>query len=149
MTPQDREETRNPELETRNQKPGTRNSKPGTRNPKPETRNPEPGTSFPILFFSASPPYLRFKLLQMLKMRDIARKIWAPGAGAAASLSFKGISELTTPEALDTADQVFHHQPALIDYFFIGIVGALGGLLVKLCWGMLKQYFPKLKKLET
>lgn len=100
---------------------------------------------FPCRLF----PLPSFKLLQMLKMRDIARKIWAPGAGAAASLSFKGISELTTPEALDTADQVFHHQPALIDYFFIGIVGALGGLLVKLCWGMLKQYFPKLKKLET
>jgi len=41
MTPQDREETRNPELETRNQKPGTRNPEPETRNPKPGTRNPE------------------------------------------------------------------------------------------------------------
>ena len=82
-------------------------------------------------------------------MKDFARKFWAPGTGAAASLSFKGISELTTTEALDTADQVLRHQPALIDYFFIGIVGALGGLLVKLCWGILKQYFPKLKKLET
>ena len=118
---------------------------------KPETRNPEPGTrnffSCPFLFRPSSLP--SFKLLQMLKMRDIARKFWAPSTGAAASLSFKGISELTTPEALDAADQVFRHQPALIDYFFIGVVGALGGLLVKLCWGILKQCFPKLKKIET
>jgi len=87
-------------------------------------------------------------------MRDFIQKYWTPTAGAISSLSFKGITDITAnPEITDTAEQVTqqalkNQQPELITYLWIGMLGGLGGLLIKILWSCLKRWFPKLKNLD-
>ncbi len=82
-------------------------------------------------------------------MKDLYRRYWTPTWGAVSSLSFKGISDISqSPEVANMTEQSIRHQPTLMSYFLIGIVGALGGLLVKVAWGVCKKFFPKLKNFD-
>lgn len=82
-------------------------------------------------------------------MKDFISKYWTPVTGAMSSISFKGISDMTTsPVAEETIHQATSHQPALITYLWIGVLGALGGLMVKVIWGLLKHAFPSLKNID-
>jgi hypothetical protein len=87
-------------------------------------------------------------------MKNFIQKYWTPTAGAISSLSFKGISDINTyPELADTAEQVTRQalknpQPELITYLWIGMLGGLGGLLIKIIWGCIKRFFPKLNNID-
>jgi hypothetical protein len=82
-------------------------------------------------------------------MKDFFRRYWTPAWGAVSSLSFKGISDISqSPEVAEIAEQSLSHQPKLMSYFLIGVAGALGGLLVKIAWGVCKKVFPKLKNID-
>lgn len=82
-------------------------------------------------------------------MRDFIQRYWTPTAGAISSISWKGINDISqSPEVANLAEQSVMHEPTLMNYFLIGIVGALGGLLVKLAWGMCKKIFPKLHGID-
>lgn len=82
-------------------------------------------------------------------MRDFIQRYWTPTAGAISSISFKGINDISqSPEVANLAEQAAKHEPTLMSYFLIGVVGALGGLLVKVAWGMCKKLFPKLHGID-
>ena len=83
-------------------------------------------------------------------MKDFIQRAWTPIAGAVTSLSFKAGADISqkTPEIIDSIQQAQHQGPELINYFYIGILGAIGGLLVKILWGLVKSIFPKLKILD-
>jgi hypothetical protein len=82
-------------------------------------------------------------------MRDFIQRYWTPTAGAISSISWKGITDISqSPEVAEIAQKSLSDQPTLINYFLIGIVGALGGLLVKLAWGLCKKLFPKLHGID-
>ena len=87
-------------------------------------------------------------------MKDFFQRSWTPITGAVSSISFKGITDITAnPEITDTAGQVARQalnnpQPELITYLWIGMLGGLGGLLIKILWGCLKRWFPKLKNID-
>lgn len=82
-------------------------------------------------------------------MKDFIQRHWPPTAGAISSISWKGITDLSqSPELTEIAEQSLSHQPTLMTYFLIGVVGALGGLLVKIAWGVCKKVFPKLKTID-
>lgn len=82
-------------------------------------------------------------------MKNFFERYWTPTAGAISSLSFKGVNDLAqTPEAAEIAEQAVRHEPTLMSYFIIGIVGALGGLFVKVAWGIFKKIFPKLHGID-
>ena len=85
-------------------------------------------------------------------MKKFLSDIWMPIAGGSTALSFKGISNLSTqtPEIMDASQQliaVTTTEP-LIRYFWIGVIGAIGGLLVKVLWICLKRWIPFFKNLE-
>lgn len=70
-------------------------------------------------------------------------------AGAISSISWKGITDLSqSPEVAEIAEEAVKHEPTLMSYFLIGVVGALGGLLVKVGWGLCKKIFPKLHGID-
>ena len=86
-------------------------------------------------------------------MKKILSDIWMPVAGGSSAISFKGITDLSiqTPEIMDATQQliaVTTTEP-LIRYFWIGVIGAIGGLLVKVIWICLKRWIPFLNKLEN
>jgi hypothetical protein len=82
-------------------------------------------------------------------MKDFIQRHWPPTAGAISSISWKGITDLSqSPELTEIAEQSLRNQPTLMSYFLIGVVGALGGLLVKIAWGVCKKVFPKLKNID-
>lgn len=82
-------------------------------------------------------------------MRDFIQRYWTPTAGAISSVSWKSITDLSqSPEIAEIAEQSLKHEPTLLGYFLIGVVGALGGLLVKVAWGMCKKFFPKLNGID-
>ena len=82
-------------------------------------------------------------------MKDFIQRHWPPTAGAISSISWKGITDLSqSPEVANLAEQAVKHEPTLMSYFLIGVVGALGGLLVKIAWGVCKKVFPKLKTID-
>jgi hypothetical protein len=87
-------------------------------------------------------------------MKDFFQRFWTIITGAVSSLSFKGINDIASfPEISDTAEQVTRHalkdpQAELITYLWIGMLGALGGLFIKILWGCLKRFFPKLKNID-
>lgn len=86
-------------------------------------------------------------------MKQFIERSWMPFAGGGTALSFKGISELTTqtPKIMDTTQQliaVTTHEP-MIRYFWIGVLGAVGGLLVKIIWMCIKRWVPFFKKLDN
>lgn len=82
-------------------------------------------------------------------MKDFVQRYWTPTAGAISSISWKGINDISqSPEVAEIAEKAISSQPTLMNYFLIGIVGALGGLLVKLAWGLCKKLFPKLHGID-
>jgi hypothetical protein len=83
-------------------------------------------------------------------MKDFIQRYWTPTAGAISSLSFKGIADISqSPVAEEAVKQIaMQPQPALITSLWIGILGGLGGLAVKIAWGVCKKIFPKLKNID-
>jgi len=89
-------------------------------------------------------------------MKDLLQQIWLPILGFFSSVGFKEISAKTgmTPENLsETAEMIAgpaadDTQTSLIMYFFIGMVGAAGGLALKILWCLLKRWFPTLKNID-
>jgi hypothetical protein len=82
-------------------------------------------------------------------MKDLIQRYWTPTAGAISSISWKGITDLSqSPEVAKLAEHSLNNQPTLMSYFLIGVVGALGGLLVKVAWGLCKKFFPKIKNID-
>jgi len=85
-------------------------------------------------------------------MKQIIKGSWLPAAGGGTALSFKGITDIsqTTPEILDTTQQIIAATTSepLIRYFWIGVLGAVGGLLVKIIFYCIKRYIPFFKKLD-
>jgi len=82
-------------------------------------------------------------------MNDFFQRYWTPTAGAISSISWKGITDISqSPEVAELAEKSLSHQPALMTYFLIGVVGALGGLMVKVAWGICKKFFPKLHGID-
>ncbi len=82
-------------------------------------------------------------------MKKLIAEIWMPVAGGSTALSFKGISELSlqTPDIMDASQQLIAVSTAdpLFRYFVIGVIGALGGLLVKVLWICATRWIPFLK----
>lgn len=82
-------------------------------------------------------------------MKEFYRRFWTPAWGAISSLSFKGFSDISqTPEVTEITEQTVLQTPVFMNYFLIGILGALGGLCVKIAWGCMKKLFPKLKNID-
>ena len=83
-------------------------------------------------------------------MKDFIQRYWTPTAGAISSMGFKGIEDISqNPMAEELAQNIaVQPQPILITYLWIGVLGGLGGLLVKIAWGICKKIFPKLKNIE-
>jgi len=83
-------------------------------------------------------------------MKDFLQRFWTSITGAISSLGFKGISDISqSPAAEDTARQLAEQtQPTFFTYLWIGILGGLGGLLVKIVWGICKKIFPRLKEID-
>lgn len=71
------------------------------------------------------------------------KKYYEPVLGFISSVGFKGVNDLQY-----TATSGINISPDLVKYFWIGVLGALGGLLVKVVWGCLKLWFPKLGKID-
>lgn len=70
-----------------------------------------------------------------------------PATGFLTSVSVKGVQDLTeATDKLITAGPSPEHT--IMVYFLIGIAGALGGLLVKISWGIIKRKFPKLQNID-
>jgi hypothetical protein len=87
-------------------------------------------------------------------MKDFIKNIWMPLVGSISSLSFKKISDevIYSPDVIDTAARIAKYaeseNKSLLQYFLIGVVGAAGGLVLKITWGCIKRWFPKLKNID-
>jgi len=83
-------------------------------------------------------------------MKDFFSRTWLLFVGAGSTLSFKSIYAQINPEDIMEHTEIIYqtHSP-MWEYFVIGILGALGGLAVRLVWCGIKQQFPKLKKLDS
>lgn len=82
-------------------------------------------------------------------MKNTIRELWMPLTGAGASISAKGITDIsTTPDLMDATHKlIITHEP-MWHYLVIGILGALGGLIFKILWYWLKRRFPKLQNID-
>lgn len=67
------------------------------------------------------------------------KRIFEPVVGCFSSVGVAG--------AKDIAEGI--NNPDVMVYFWIGVLGALGGLLVKLIWGCMKLWFPTLRKIDS
>lgn len=65
-----------------------------------------------------------------------------PIVGFISSVGCKGVNDL------QHVTSGVNIPPDLVKYFWIGVLGALGGLLVKIIWGCLKLWFPRLSKID-
>jgi len=87
-------------------------------------------------------------------MEKFFQRFWTPLTGALSSLSFKGIIDVAANSndivsaAGQVAEEAAKHEPELITYLYIGMLGGLGGLLIKISWGCIKRVFPKLKNID-
>jgi hypothetical protein len=87
-------------------------------------------------------------------MKDFIKIIWMPLVGSISSLSFKKISDevIYSPDVIDSAARIAKYaeseNKSLMQYFLIGVVGAAGGLVLKITWGCIKRWFPKLKNID-
>lgn len=70
------------------------------------------------------------------------KQVREPFTGFIASITVKGGSDL-----MAVVEPIQHHT-TIMDYFWIGVVGALGGLAVKILWSYLKKRFPNLKNID-
>ena len=85
-------------------------------------------------------------------MKNFLQGIWMPALGTFSSLGFKTISDKTlSSDIIDTAADIVNianPDKTLFQYFLIGVVGAAGGLALKIIWGCIKKFFPKLKNID-
>lgn len=80
-------------------------------------------------------------------MKNLFDRLWLPISGSAASIGFKGIESTTSFDP--TVLNIPAPESNLFFYFGIGVLGAAGGLCVKIGWSCLKRWFPKyLKNLD-
>lgn len=70
-------------------------------------------------------------------MIETIKRLWLPASGSVSSITLTAIE---TPLTINI-HFIFY-------YLLVGIVGALGGLLVKIAWGTLKRKYPTLKNLD-
>mgnify|MGYP006995619332 CR=1 FL=1 len=80
----------------------------------------------------------------------ITELIQRPGSlllGAGSTISYKGLSNIQiNHDLIDPTQIILHHDP-MWHYLIIGVLGALGGLIFKIVWHLLKRKYPKLKNL--
>lgn len=82
-------------------------------------------------------------------MKDFLQRYLTSISGALSSLSFKGITEITQTPTDEVIQQLTaQHHPEMLTYLWIGFLGGLGGLLVKISWGLFKKMFPKLNNID-
>lgn len=73
----------------------------------------------------------------------------AAGASTTISLDATGAIEPQAAKIIESAHNLALISPdQLLYYFVIGLVGAAGGLFLKIIWTLIKRIFPKLKKLD-
>jgi len=83
-------------------------------------------------------------------MKEFFSRTWLSFVGAGSTLSFKSISAQINPgDIMEHTEIIYQTHSPMWEYFVIGILGALGGLIVRLLWCGVKQQFPKLKKLDS
>jgi hypothetical protein len=81
-------------------------------------------------------------------MRNLIDRFWLPISGSVTSISFKGIENAASMDTPLLQVQLFQEH-SLWYYLLIGVMGALGGLMVKIAWSCLKRSFPRyLKNLD-
>ncbi len=71
------------------------------------------------------------------------KKYYEPVVGFVSSVGVKGVNDIHQVTTMGV-----NISPDLVKYFWIGVLGALGGLLVKIIWGCLKLWFPRLSKID-
>ncbi|WP_297095626.1 hypothetical protein [uncultured Draconibacterium sp.] len=90
-------------------------------------------------------------------MKEFLQKFWLMIAGFFSSIFYQGVNDLhaqgtnAQEMAVKAAEQFASASPehTMLWYFMIGVVGAVGGLLVKIIWACLKRLFPKLKTIDA
>lgn len=81
-------------------------------------------------------------------MLHTIKKIWLPVLGSGTSLTMSGVENINIdPPQILAATQLLINNP-IIYYFLIGLAGAAGGLTLKIVWGIIKRFFPKLKNID-
>ena len=81
-------------------------------------------------------------------MRNLIDRFWLPISGSVTSISFKGIENAATLNTPLIQVPLFQEH-SLWYYLLIGVMGAVGGLAVKITWSCMKRWFPKhLKHLD-
>ncbi len=88
-------------------------------------------------------------------MKELIQRIWMPILGTKSTLGFKQINDKTilSPDIAESAQQVTNHainelHSSILIYFWIGMLGAGGELLLKIIWWLIKKWFPKLKNID-
>ena len=79
---------------------------------------------------------------------DLFRKPFLWIIGFFTSVGFEGISKMNHEAMQTTREIMAQNQEPLMRYFWIGILGVLGGLVIKILWGCMKRAFPKLKNID-
>ena len=83
-------------------------------------------------------------------MKEFFSRTWLSFVGAGSTLSFKSISAQINPgDIMEHTEIIYQTHSPMWEYFVIGILGALGGLIVRLLWCWIKIKYPKLKKLDS
>lgn len=80
-------------------------------------------------------------------MASLIKKIWLPVTGSVSSLTLSATEAAANSPQILQVKSLISSNP-LIDYFLIGVAGALGGLVVKVVWGLIKKTFPKIKDID-
>lgn len=70
------------------------------------------------------------------------RQLREPLTGFVASITVKGSGDLASMV------EPLQSNPHIMDYFWVGVLGALGGLFVKVLWSLLKKRFQILKNID-
>jgi hypothetical protein len=88
-------------------------------------------------------------------MKELFQRIWMPILGTISTLGFKQINDKTilSPDIAESAQQATNYSitephSSLLIYFWIGMLGAAGGLVLKIIWWLIKKWFPKLKNID-
>jgi hypothetical protein len=88
-------------------------------------------------------------------MKELIQRIWMPVLGIISTLGFKQINDKTilSPDIAETVQHVTNYavnegHSSLLVYFWIGMLGAAGGLVLKIIWSLIKKWFPKLKNID-
>ncbi|MCY1720143.1 hypothetical protein OU798_07305 [Prolixibacteraceae bacterium Z1-6] len=84
-----------------------------------------------------------------------SQTIWMPATGFVSSVSIASVSNAQPVtedigEIIDVTHQAIATAPdhGVLWYLLVGFFGALGGLLLKIAWSLIKRKFPKLQNLD-